>query len=70
MLNIQIDNPDLEKNIRQIYGNNPQLISNDFLTFIKQKSIKNDIGVSIKQLDAGEGLPLTKVIKDIRSKYE
>ena len=70
MLNIQIDNPELEKNIRQTYGDDSQSIANAFLEFIRQQSIKQDIGISIKQLDAGEGLPLTQVMEGIRSKYE
>ena len=70
MLNIQIDNPELEKNIRQTYGDDSQSIANAFLEFIRQQGIKQDIGVSIQQLDAGEGLPLAEVMEGIRSKYE
>ncbi len=70
MLNIQIDNPELEKNIRQTYGDDSQSIANAFLAFIRQQGIKQDIGISIKQLDAGEGLPLAEVMEGIRSKYE
>jgi len=70
MLNIQIDNPELEKNIRQTYGDDSQSIANAFLEFIRQQGIKQDIGISIKQLDAGEGLPLAEVMEGIRSKYE
>jgi len=70
MLNIQIDNLELEKKIRQTYGDDSQSIANAFLAFIKQQSIKQDIGISIEQLDAGEGLTLAEVMQDIRSKYE
>jgi len=69
MLNIQIDNPKLEKNIRQTYGDDSQSIANAFLAFIRQQSVKQDIGVSIKQLDADEGLPVAEVMAGIRSKY-
>lgn len=51
MLKIQIDNSELEENI-------------------KQQRIRQDIGVSIQQLDAGEGLPLAQVMEGVRSKYE
>lgn len=70
MLNIQIDNPELEKNIRQTYGDDSRSIANAFLEFIKQKSITQDIGISIKQLDAGESIPLAEVMEGVRSKYE
>jgi len=43
MLNIQIDNPELEKNIRQTYGDDSQLIANAFLEFIRQQGIKSRI---------------------------
>ncbi len=46
MLNIHIDDPELEQNIKQ------------------------DIDVSIEQLDAGESVPLRDAINDIRVKYE
>jgi len=51
MLNIQVDNPELEENIRQ-------------------QRIRQDIGISIQQLDAGEGLPLAQVMEDVRGEYE
>ncbi|MBL1353158.1 MAG: hypothetical protein COA61_007505 [Zetaproteobacteria bacterium] len=70
MLNIQIDNPELEKNIKQTYGNDSQLMANAFAEFIKKQWVRQDIGVSIQQLDAGEGLPLAEVMADIRNKYE
>ena len=70
MLRIQIDNPELEKNIRQIYGEDSQLIAKAFVAFIKQQRIRQDIGVSIKQLDAGESVPLAEVMEGIRGKYE
>ena len=70
MLNIQIDNPELEKNIKQTYGEDTQLLASAFLDFIQQKRIKQDIGISIKQLDDGESLPLGDVMKAIRTRYE
>jgi len=70
MLNIQINNPELEKNIKQTYGDDVQSIANAFGEFIKQQRIRQDIAVSIKQLDAGEGIPLAEVMEGIRSKYE
>jgi len=70
MLNIEIDNPELEASLQQLFGNNPQSIANAFAEFVQQRKIKQDIGVSIKQLDAGEGVPLAQVMQRIRQKYE
>ncbi len=70
MLNIQIDNPELEKSIQQTYGDDSQSIANDFLMFIREQRVKQDINISIKQLDEGKGVPLAKAMEGIRSKYE
>lgn len=70
MLNIHIDNPELEKNIKQTYGEDTKSIARAFSDFIQQQKIKQDIGISIEQLDAGEALPLGDVMNDIRAKYE
>jgi len=70
MLNIQVNNPELEKSIQQTYGDDSQSIANDFLMFIKAQSVKKDIEISIKQLDEGKGVPLVSVMEGIRSKYE
>lgn len=58
MLNIQIDNPEMEKTVRQTCADD------------SQARIRQDINRSIRQLDAGEGLPLVEVMEGIRSKYE
>lgn len=70
MLNIHIDDPELEKNIKQTFGEDTRSIARAFSEFIRQRRIRQDIGVSIEQLDAGEAVPLGNVIKDIRVKYE
>lgn len=70
MLNIQIDNPELERNIRQTYGEDTRSLAKAFAEFVQQQRIKQDIGVSIEQLDAGEGVPLEQAIADIRTKGE
>jgi len=36
---------------------------------VKQQWIRQDISVSIQQLDAGEGLPLAQVMEDVRGEY-
>lgn len=70
MLNIEIDNPKLEASLQQLFGNNQQSIASAFAEFVQQHKIKQDIGISIAQLDAGEGLPLQQVMQSIRQKYE
>jgi len=70
MLNIEIDNPELEASLQQLFGNNQQSVASAFAEFVQQRKIKQDIGVSITQLAAGEGLPLQQVMQDIRRKYE
>ena len=70
MLNIRIDNPELERSIKQTFGEDNGSLVKAFAEFIQQQRIKQDIGVSIEQLDAGEKIPLGKAIADIRTKYE
>ena len=70
MLNIQINNPELEESIKQAYGDDTQSIANAFAEFIKQQRIRQDIAVSVQQLDAGEGVGMVEVMESIRSEYE
>ena len=75
MLTINIDNPELEQSIKQTYGNDKQTLAREFMDFLQltksqQKRIKQDINISIQQLDAGEGIPIEDVFKDIKSRYE
>ncbi len=70
MLNIQIDNPELEQSLKQTYGEDSQSIARAFAEFVQQQRIKQDIGVSIEQLEAGEGIPLSQAINEIRGSYE
>lgn len=70
MLSIQIDNPELEKSIRQVFGGNEDLISSAFVEFVQLQKVKQDIGISIRQLDAGNAKSLKHVMRDIRAKYE
>ena len=70
MLNIQIDNPELEQSLKQTYGENSQSIARAFAEFVQQQKIKQDVGVSIEQLVAGEGIPLSQAINEIRASYE
>ncbi|MBX3180523.1 MAG: hypothetical protein KF886_24510 [Candidatus Hydrogenedentes bacterium] len=70
MLNIQIDNPELERCIEERYGGDMDSLARAFSVFLHHERVKQDIGVSIAQLDAGEGIPLTTAMREIRAKYE
>ncbi len=70
MLNIEINNPELEESLKQLYGNNKQSLVTAFADFIQQRKIKQDIGISISQLDAGEAMPLQDVMQALRKTYE
>ncbi len=69
MLNIEINNPELEESLKQLYGTNKQSLANAFADFIQQRKIKQDIGTSISQLDAGEAVPLQDVMQAMNMKY-
>lgn len=68
MLNIDIDNPELEASLQPLFGNNQQSIASAFAEFVQQRNIKQDIGVSIAQLDVGEGLSLREAIQSVSNK--
>jgi hypothetical protein len=68
MLNIVIDNPELEANLQQLFGNNQQSLVSAFAEFVQQRKIKQDIGVSIAELEAGEGLSLRETMQSICQK--
>lgn len=70
MLNIRIDNPEIEKSIRQTYGEDANTIAKAFFEFIKQQKNRQDIGISIEELQNGKGIPLDDVIRDVSSKYD
>ena len=69
MLTITIDDPDLERSIRQAYGDNSRLLVDAFVEFLRQQRVREDIGVSIEQLDSGSGIPLAQVMAEIRRKF-
>lgn len=70
MLNIQIDNPELERCVKETYGDDMQSVARAFSAFIQQERLNRDIGISIAQLDAGEGIPMKAAMQEIRAKYE
>jgi hypothetical protein len=70
MLNIEINNPELEESLKQLYGSNEQSIAEAFAGFVQQCKIRQDIGISIRELDSGKAISLQDVMQGVRSKYE
>jgi len=70
MLSIQIDDPELEKSIKQAFGGNDDLIGSAFVEFIHSQKVKRDVAISIKQLDGGKVQSLKNVMRAVRAKYE
>jgi len=70
MLTININNPELEQSIENLYGKEKKNVAQAFVDFIHTQKIKKDVGISIKQLDAGEGIPIDDVFSKISAKYE
>lgn len=70
MLNIQIDNPGLEADLKQTFGDNPQSVARAFAEFVQSKKISEDIKVSVAQLERGEEIEVADVFNSIRARYE
>ena len=70
MLRIKIDNPELEKSIQHVFGDNEQAMVNAFVEFIRLQTVKQDGAISVEQLDSGQKKSLHDVMKAVRSKCE
>jgi len=70
MINITIDNPDIEQILQQTYGNNHSRLIKEFSQFIHAEKIKDDIGISIRQLEQGESVKLADAFTQVKRKYE
>jgi len=70
MINITIDNPDIEQILQQTYGNNHSRLIKEFSQFIQAAKIKDDIGISIRQLEQGENVKLADAFAQVKRKYE
>ena len=60
MLNIPIDDPELEKSIRETYGDNAQSIARAFAAFIQQEQLKDDIRVSVQNWTTAKRSPFVR----------
>jgi len=70
MLNIQIDNPVLEADLKQAFGDNPQSVARAFAEFVQAKRISDDIKESITQLEQGRALKAADVFSCIALSYK
>jgi len=70
MLKFQIDDSELEETIQNNFGNNTDRLVQEFISFIREKKIKEDVSVSVEQLNQGKGIPMSVVMEDLRNKYE
>lgn len=70
MINISITDPQLETLIHQSFGDNQQLIEQEFSRFIQESCINKDIKESVEQIDTGETVSIKDAFKSVRSKYE
>ena len=70
MINISITDPQLETLIHQSFGDNQQLIEQEFSRFIQESRIKKDINEAVEQIDAGEMVSIKAAFKSARSAYD
>jgi hypothetical protein len=66
MTNITIDNPDIEQILQQTYGNNHSRLIKEFSQFVQATKIKDDISVSIQQLERGESVKLADAFAQVK----
>jgi hypothetical protein len=60
LLSIKIDTTEFE---------NQHSLTSAFADFVQQSPIKQEISVSIAQLEAGKAIPLQEVMHSLRKKY-
>lgn len=70
MLNIQIDNPDIEEDLKRAYGEDKSRLNQLFTEFLLEKRIKSDIEQSLRDIESGQVVSLQEVMQEVRSIYE
>lgn len=70
MINITINNPDIEQILQQTYGNNYSRLIKEFSQFVQATKIKDDISISIQQLEQGESIKLADAFSQVKRNYE
>ena len=66
MLKFQIDDNELEETIHNNYGENTDSLVRDFVSFLREKQIQNDVSISIEQLKQGKGIAMPFVMEDLQ----
>jgi hypothetical protein len=69
MISITIDNPDIEQILQQTYGTNYNRLVQEFSQFIQSAKIKDDINISLQQLERGEGIKFKDAFSQVKEKY-
>lgn len=67
MLTIEINSPELEKELQQYYGTNSQGIAKAFGDFLLEKRIQNDIQQSNQELQDGQEIALSDAFKIVKN---
>ena len=67
MINIKIDNPDLEREIKQTFGDDTLSLAKAFADFLHQHQVRQDIAVSNTQLELGQGIEINQAIAEVRA---
>jgi hypothetical protein len=70
MLSIQIDNPELEAELKQAFGSDPQSVVKAFADFVQARRLADDIQTSIAELEQDKALKSADVFTSIRARYE
>lgn len=70
MLSIHIDNPELEAELKQAFGINPQSVAKAFADFVQARRLADDIQTSVTELEQCQALKSTDVFNSIRARYE
>lgn len=69
MLAIQIDDPELEAFYREEYEQDNTSLVQQFLQFLREQRIKQDVKQSIVEIERGEFLTIDEAFDQILDKY-
>jgi hypothetical protein len=70
MLTIQIDNAEIEQDLKRAFGEDKASLSHLFNAFLLEKRIKADLQQSLNDIDQGQVFSLQDVMQEARAQYE
>jgi len=70
MLTIEIDNPELEENLKQTYGDDNQSVKQAFIDFLQTQQVKQDVAIAMNEFSQDKALPMSTVFETIRVQYQ